>query len=88
MSAGIGKQLRLESEWSGESSHARPGRASSANLYGVTGVAATRQFVALKFWVQLPGNSPISQWTSSSVARAEHSHCSGREFDSLLVYHF
>ena len=43
----------------GFNAHARSERVLSANFDGVTSVAETRQFVALKFWVQLPGNSPI-----------------------------
>lgn len=51
---------RLRWKRSGLIAHARSERVLSANFDGVTGVAETRQFVALKFWVQLPGNSPIS----------------------------
>ena len=53
---------------------------------GVIGVAATRQFVTLEFWVRPPNDSPISIWMSSSVARAIPSHGMRREFDSLLIY--
>ena len=55
---------------------------------GVIGVAATRQFVTLEFWVRPPNDSPISIWMSSSVARAIPSHGMRREFDSLLIYQF
>ena len=51
---------------------------------GVTSVAETRQSVELKFWVQLPGNSPIDEQLNG---RAVPSHGMCWESDSLLIYH-
>ncbi len=58
----------------------RSSRTLSEFQDGVTGVAETRQFVALKFWVQLPGNSPTFP---RPMVRAAPSHGEGSAFESL-----